>query len=129
MGQKDELIHDLQNSIRERTIEYFDSIDRFENRFILNSSVVEGSAFEKNEFVSNLHINLPPDSVLMEVVLGDRDEIEIEGSAKVASTTQMPKKGPELNSWSQAIFGFQGIIEVSYDSSSKRILVQSLTIR
>lgn len=129
MGQKDDMIHDLQNVIRDSIKEWFDSKDRFDNRFILNSSVVKGSTFEKNEFVSNLHVVLPSDSTLMEVVIGDRDEIEFEGSAKVASSLQIPKKGPELNSWSQAIFSFQGTANVTYDSMSKRIIISDLNLR
>tara|TARA_B100000508_G_scaffold138385_1_gene134330 strand:- start:10975 stop:11364 length:390 start_codon:yes stop_codon:yes gene_type:complete len=128
MNQKEELEYHLRNSLREKIESYFDSIDRFEGQFILNSEIVKDSPYEGKDLISNLQLELPSQGELMEVVLGDRNQIVIQGILKVATSSQIPKKGPSLNMWSQSLFSIQGVATVSYDPNSKRIEVSTLSI-
>lgn len=109
-------------------MEYFDTLEKYDGQFILNSSIITGSTFENKELVSNLHVSPLSDGEIIEVILGDRKELEFQCSAKVATSSRTPKKGPALNTWSQSLFSFKGIAYVSYDDQEKRIIPKCLSI-
>ncbi len=129
MSNKEKIVENLRMDLQPMVESYFDSIEKFENQFILNSRITKGSPFEKSTFCSNFTIYNLNEIPITEIILGDCEEIILASDIRIATSGLKPKEGKELNSWSSSIFGITINAEVSFNQETKSIEVLKVKVR
>ncbi|MDX2362001.1 MAG: hypothetical protein QNK23_14420 [Crocinitomicaceae bacterium] len=129
MSTTEKVMQDFQNKLRIEITKYFNSINRFDSKYILNSSFTAGSTFEKTTFCSEFRFYNVHELPVPAIIFGDVHEVSIEGEVKVATSTRPPKSGKELDSWTSTLFGISIFTEVSFDNDEKVININNLVIR
>lgn len=126
---KEKMLSEFNERLRQKVIDFFENEDRFDGEFILNSKFVKGSPFEKSNFFSEFTIYPNQPLPLVEILLGEKKDVSLRASARVASSYNPPLKGKDLNSWSSTIFSFTITANISYDKDREAIIVSDVNIR
>lgn len=129
MSETERLLFDFESKLRNEITAYFESIETFDNKFILNSSITAGSAFENNMLCSKFRFFDLNDLPVSEIILGGLTEVMILGGVNVATSTRRPNRGSELNLWSLTDFGISIRAKVSFNSELRKIEITEITIR
>ncbi len=125
MTKQEEMLNKLSDALSVKIIEHFEGIDKFENKFILNSKIVKDSPFENNSFCSEIAVFIDKSISFLEIIMGETQEVSFRATARIASTSNIPKRGKELNNWSSTIFSFTIYAEISMDEERKEIIVSN----
>jgi hypothetical protein len=129
MSTQEKMIEKLRLDLLKNVEAYFESVDRFEREFILNSRITKDSPFEKNQFCSDFTICNLNELPIGDIMLGDTNEISVLANVRIATSSNIPKRGKELNSWSSSIFGITIKAEVSFNFDTKEIEVSKIDVR
>ena len=129
MSTQQKMLEKLNSDLKLKVIEYFDSIERFENQYILNTKIRKDSVFEKSEFCSSFTIYDLNQISTTDIMLGDCKEVTLTGEIKISTSSVMPKQGKELALLSSSIFGITIIAEVSFNQETKSIEVAKVDVR
>lgn len=129
MSSQEKMIEKLKYDLNVKVEQYFDSIDRFEHEFVLNSKITKDSPFEKNPFCSEFTLYNLDKLPITDVIIGDLKEINVTGNIRIATSSLLPKKGKELNSWSSSIFGISINAKVSFSQETRAIEVSKVEVR
>ena len=64
-----------------------------------------------------------------DILTGDVSEIEVTSNVKIATSSSQPKKGIELDLWSDTTFGVKIYADVMYNAENKVIEVKKVEVR
>lgn len=129
MSTQQKILEELNADLKLKVIEYFDSIERFENKYILNSRITKGSAFERNQFCAFFTIYDLEETPTTDIMFGDCSEVTFICDIEISTSSVMPKRGKELALLSSSIFGITINAEVSFNQETKSIEVSKVDVR
>jgi len=129
MSTQEKMLEKLRTDLQTKVEAYFESIERFGGQYILNSKVTTASAFEKNKFCSEFVVYNLNQLPVAEIMLGNANEISVLADIRVATSSNIPKCGKDLNTWSSSIFGITIDAEVTFNPESKEIEVSRIEVR
>lgn len=129
MSDTEKILYDFDSKLREKITEFFDSQVMFGGQYVLNSTITKDSSFEKSPLCSNFGFYNISDIPVTEIILGNLDEVVIEGEVKVATFNRPTKRGKELNNWSTTIFGITVQAKVTFNAGDKLIEIDEITVR
>lgn len=128
MSKQEELLKKLESDLKIEVIKHFESIDKFEDKYILNSKVTKGTSFEKNKFCLGFDLFNLDELQITDIILGDLEEVSVIGDIKIATSNKMPKSGTNIDLWSRSIFGIRINAEVSFNKDEGTIEVSNVTV-
>ena len=128
MSTQQKLIKKLNLDLKDYVEQYFNSIDRFENQYILNSKITKDSPFENKPFCSEFTIFNLKEISLTDIIMGDLNKFEVQGNFKIATSSLLPKKGKELDLWTYSIFGIKIKAEASFNPEFMSIDISKIEV-
>ena len=129
MSTQEKLVNQLNTDLRDSVEKYFDKIEKFEHKFILNSRIAKNSQFENKPLCSHFTIYDMNEIPFTDILTGDVSEIEVTSNVKIATSSSQPKKGIELDLWSDTTFGVKIYADVMYNAENKVIEVKKVEVR
>ena len=129
MSTQEKLINELNLDLKTSVVKYFDSIEMFENQYILNSSITKGTSFENSTFCSHFTLYDADKILFTDILVGDLNVIEVMGDCKIATSKRPPMYGKGLDLLSYTVFGIMINAEVSYNYETKTIEVKKIDVR
>jgi hypothetical protein len=128
MSRTEKIFNNLESSLKLKVEEYFDSIERFDGKFILNSRIRKDSIWELTPICSEFVIFNLKELQLTDIILGDLKDISLIGDIKIASSFMAPKHGKELNSWSETNFNIRINAELLFNQCDDTIEISKVEV-
>lgn len=129
MSTQEKLVNQLNEDLRDSVVKYFDKFEKFDHQFILNSAIAKDSPIENKPLCSEFKIYDLNKIPFIDIMAGEVSKIEVVSDIKIATSSLPPKKGKELNMWSDSIFGIKIYADVSYNAENKVIEVKKVEVR
>lgn len=128
MNKTEKLIYQLKSDLKKRVIEFLDSQEKLDGKYLLNSKISKGSPFEGKDFCSHFTIFNTKDLDITSIIFGDENKVDLLAEVKIACASSVPKEGKELNNWSHSVFTISINAKVSYNKEKELIDVLEVKV-